>query len=99
MLKLRHLSKSYVAGKPVLTDINLEVAARGVAAVIGPSGTGKSTLIRCINRLVEPSEGEILFDGQDLAKLSRADSFSYVDLSNAWPEPFATARTTSQLVL
>jgi len=73
MLKLRHLSKSYVAGKPVLTDINLEVAARGVAAVIGPSGTGKSTLIRCINRLVEPSEGEILFDGQDLAKLSRAE--------------------------
>jgi len=73
MLKLRHLSKSYVAGKPVLTDINLEVAARGVAAVIGPSGTGKSTLIRCINRLVEPFEGEILFDGQDLAKLSRAE--------------------------
>jgi phosphonate transport system ATP-binding protein len=71
LLKLRHLSKSYVAGKPVLTDINLDVAARGVAAVIGPSGTGKSTLIRCINRLVEPTEGEILFDGQDLAKLDR----------------------------
>ncbi len=72
MLKLRHLSKSYVRGKPVLIDINLDVAARGIAAVIGPSGTGKSTLIRCINRLVEPSEGEILFDGQDLAKLDRA---------------------------
>jgi len=71
MLKLRHLSKSYVAGKPVLTDINLDIAGRSIAAVIGPSGTGKSTLIRCINRLVEPSEGEILFDGQDLAKLSR----------------------------
>ena len=71
MLKLRHLSKSYVAGKPVLTDINLDIAARGVAAVIGPSGTGKSTLIRCINRLVEPTQGEILFDGQDLARLDR----------------------------
>lgn len=70
MLELRHLSKSYVAGKPVLTDINLEIAARGITAIIGPSGAGKSTLIRCINRLVEPTAGEIVFDGRDLAKLS-----------------------------
>jgi phosphonate transport system ATP-binding protein len=73
MLTLRHLSKSYVAGKPVLTDIDLEIAARGITAIIGPSGTGKSTLIRCINRLVEPTAGEILFEGRDLAKLSGAD--------------------------
>ncbi len=73
MLTLKHLAKSYVAGKPVLTDINLEIAAQGVTAIIGPSGTGKSTLIRCINRLVEPSAGEILFDGEDLVKLSRAE--------------------------
>ena len=71
MLQVRHLSKSYVADKPVLTDINLEVAARGLTAVIGPSGTGKSTLIRCINRLVEPTQGEILFEGRDLVKLDR----------------------------
>ena len=73
MLTLKHLAKSYVAGKPVLTDINLEIAAQGITAIIGPSGTGKSTLIRCINRLVEPSSGEILFDGRDLVKLSRAE--------------------------
>ena len=72
MLTLKHLAKSYVAGKPVLTDINLAIAAQGITAIIGPSGTGKSTLIRCINRLVEPSAGEILFDGADLAKLSGA---------------------------
>jgi len=72
LLKLSHLSKSYVAGKPVLTDINLEIAASGITAIIGPSGTGKSTLIRCINRLVDPSAGEILFDGEDLVKLSTA---------------------------
>jgi len=72
MLSLRHLSKSYVPGKPVLTDIDLDVASRGITAIIGPSGTGKSTLIRCINRLVEPSAGEILFDGTDLAQLQGA---------------------------
>lgn len=73
MLALRHLDKEYVAGKPVLIDINLEVAASGIAAIIGPSSTGKSTLIRCINRLVEPTAGEILFDGRDLARLSGAE--------------------------
>ncbi len=72
MLKLANLSKSYVAGKPVLTDIDVEIAAQGITAIIGPSGTGKSTLIRCINRLVEPTAGEILFDGEDLARLSGA---------------------------
>jgi len=73
MLALRHLSKSYVAGKPVLTDINVEIGSRGITAIIGASGTGKSTLIRCVNRLVEPTAGEILFDGRDLAKLSGAE--------------------------
>jgi len=72
VLSIRHLSKSYVPGKPVLTDIDLQVAARGMTAVIGPSGTGKSTLIRCINRLVEPTSGAIEFEGRDLVRLPRA---------------------------
>jgi phosphonate transport system ATP-binding protein len=71
MLSIRHLSKSYVRGKPVLNDITLDIAARGITAIIGPSGTGKSTLIRCINRLVEPSSGAIEFEGSDLLRLSR----------------------------
>ncbi len=70
MLTLKRLSKSYVAGKPVLTDVSVEIAAQGITAIIGASGTGKSTLIRCVNRLVDPTGGEILFEGADLAKLS-----------------------------
>jgi phosphonate transport system ATP-binding protein len=73
MLTLRNLCKSYVAGTPVLRDVSLEVAADGITAIIGASGTGKSTLIRCINRLVEPTSGEILFEGADLAKLARGE--------------------------
>jgi len=68
-LVIRGLVKEYVPGKPVLTGIDLEIAPRGLTAVIGPSGTGKSTLIRCINRLVDPTAGEIRFRGQDLARL------------------------------
>jgi phosphonate transport system ATP-binding protein len=70
MLSLRRLSKSYVPGKPVLVDIDLEIAARGITAIIGPSGTGKSTLIRCIILLVEPTPGKILFDGVEHAGLA-----------------------------
>ena len=64
-------SKSYVRGKPVLNDISLDIAARGITAIIGPSGTGKSTLIRCINRLIEPTAGAVELDGEDLVQLSR----------------------------
>jgi len=69
VLELRHLSKQYRAGVYVLRDISLTFADRGITAIIGPSGTGKSTLIRCINRLTDPSGGEILFMGTDLAGL------------------------------
>ncbi|MEY4644725.1 MAG: phosphonate ABC transporter ATP-binding protein [Hylemonella sp.] len=70
-LSIRRLEKSYIAGKPVLHGINLDIGQHEVVAIIGPSGTGKSTLIRCINRLVQPTAGEIWFQGQDLLTLSR----------------------------
>ena len=69
-LVLRDLRKEYRRGEPVLKGIDLTLPGSGVIAIIGPSGTGKSTLIRCINRLVQPTSGEILFRGQDLAKIS-----------------------------
>jgi phosphonate transport system ATP-binding protein len=69
-LVIKGLNKEYVAGKPILRDINLTIEGRGITAIIGPSGTGKSTLVRCINRLVAPTTGSILFQGQDMAKLS-----------------------------
>lgn len=62
MIKIRNLSKSFGELK-VLKDINLEVKKGQVVAIIGPSGTGKSTLLRCINYLEEPEEGEIEIDG------------------------------------
>nr|WP_135466814.1 phosphonate ABC transporter ATP-binding protein [Crenalkalicoccus roseus] len=68
-LEIRGLVKEYVPGQPVLRGIDLDVAPEGITAVIGPSGTGKSTLIRCINRLVEPTRGEIRLHGEALTGL------------------------------
>ena len=68
-LQIRGLTKEYKRGVPVLKGIDLDIAGVGITAIIGPSGTGKSTLIRCINGLVPPTAGKILFQGQDLAQL------------------------------
>ena len=71
-LRISGLVKEYRAGRPVLNGIDLEVAGQGLTAIIGPSGTGKSTLLRCINRLIEPTRGEItLRSGQDSVDLAR----------------------------
>ena len=72
-LEIRHLSKEYRRGVPVLRDVSLTVDDTSITAVIGPSGTGKSTLIRCINRLVEATSGEILFRGVDITRLGRRE--------------------------
>lgn len=69
VLSLHRLRKEYRAGEPVLKDISLDFEGEGLTAIIGPSGTGKSTLIRCVNRLVDPTSGEILFEGRDIAQI------------------------------
>lgn len=72
-VSIRGLVKEYVAGRPVLAGIDLDFAPNVLTAVIGPSGTGKSTMIRCINRLVEPTRGSIDFLGRDIVRLSRSE--------------------------
>jgi ABC-type lipoprotein export system ATPase subunit len=76
-LHLRDVFKSYnsVAGGPpvtVLQGINLEIQAGESAAVVGPSGCGKSTLLNIIGTLDRPTSGQVLLEGQDLAKLDEA---------------------------
>ncbi len=63
MIKISHLRKEYPNATP-LKDVNVEINKGDVISVIGPSGTGKSTLIRCINKLETPTSGEIWVDGK-----------------------------------
>ena len=69
MLEIKNLSKSFHENK-VLDHINLKIEKGDVVGIIGPSGTGKSTLLRCINQLEIPEEGEAVFGGKtvDLSK-------------------------------
>ena len=59
LIEIEHLSKSFPGGTEVLKDISLEIHKGDIVAIIGPSGTGKSTLLRCLNYLTVPSEGRI----------------------------------------
>ena len=65
MITIRHLKKEYPSAIPLM-DVNAEINKGDVISVIGPSGTGKSTLIRCINMLETPTAGEIIVDGKNL---------------------------------
>ena len=65
VIELRHLSKSF-GDHEVLRDIHLSVEPGETVSVIGSSGSGKSTMLRCINLLETPSGGEILFHGENI---------------------------------
>ncbi|MBP5749807.1 MAG: amino acid ABC transporter ATP-binding protein [Firmicutes bacterium] len=63
MIEIKHLRKEYEDTTP-LKDVNAVINSGDIIAVIGPSGTGKSTLLRCINMLETPTSGQIIVDGQ-----------------------------------
>ncbi len=65
IIELSHLEKSF-GGHNVLRDISLSVKRGEVISIIGSSGSGKSTMLRCINLLERPTGGQILFEGNDI---------------------------------
>ena len=66
VIELVHLQKQF-GENTVLRDINLNVSKGEVLSIIGASGSGKSTMLRCINLLETPSSGQILYHGKDIS--------------------------------
>ncbi len=60
------MRKAYAAGRPVLEDFSLSVAAGETVALLGPSGCGKTTALKLVNRLLEPEGGQVFVFGRDV---------------------------------
>ena len=71
LLVIDDLSKSYNGKSKALDGINVTVGRGEFVSVIGCSGAGKSTFLRCINRLIDPTEGSVIFNGEDVTKMSK----------------------------
>ena len=69
-IRFEHISKSYGgASTPAVDDISLDVPGGSFVVLLGPSGCGKTTLLKMVNRLLEPTSGTILLDGVDIRKM------------------------------
>jgi osmoprotectant transport system ATP-binding protein len=71
MIEFREVSKTYPgSSRPVVNDLSFEILEGEVCVLVGPSGCGKTTSMRMVNRLIEPTEGEILIDGEPNTSMS-----------------------------
>jgi len=69
----RHVDFAYSRARPILRDLNFEVAPGTSVGISGPTGTGKTTLVGLLPRFYDPTAGQILFDGIDLREYRLAD--------------------------
>jgi osmoprotectant transport system ATP-binding protein len=71
MIAFRGVSKTYPGSeRPVVNDLTFEVLDGEICVLVGPSGCGKTTSMRMVNRLIEPTSGEILIDGEPNTAMS-----------------------------
>ena len=82
MLQIKHVSKTFNKGtvneKQALRDLNLTLKEGDFVTIIGGNGAGKSTFIKLICRLYEPTEGKILMDGIDISTINIHDYREYL---------------------
>ena len=80
-IQLEHVSFSYASDRPALVDVSLQIPAGTVAAIVGPTGSGKTTLINLIARFYDPQCGRVTIDGidvRDLRQQSLREQISFV---------------------
>ena len=73
MISIEKVNKIYPNGFHAVKDVDLEIKTGDIFGIIGLSGAGKSSLIRLLNRLEEPTSGQIIIDGVDMTSLSKAE--------------------------
>lgn len=71
-IRIKNVEFSY-SSVPVLSDISLDIDGPCFVSILGPNGVGKSTLIHCINKILQPSSGAVFIDGKDVKDISIKD--------------------------
>src|SRR5579875_1488339 len=69
MIVLEAVSKRYAGGTIAVESLSLEIPRGQICMLVGPSGCGKTTTLQMINRLVEPTAGRVLLDGEDVSAM------------------------------
>jgi ATP-binding cassette, subfamily B, multidrug efflux pump len=77
-ITFEHVSLAYKEDETVLKDLSFTIKPGEKVALVGPTGAGKSSIIRLLSRLYEPSEGRILIDGVDITQVTQAELRNYV---------------------
>ena len=72
-IEFKHVDFGYDADSLVLHDINLTIDKPGFYCIIGPNGVGKSTIVKCLNKINIPLKGNILIDDVDISTLKYHD--------------------------
>jgi ATP-binding cassette subfamily B protein/subfamily B ATP-binding cassette protein MsbA len=93
-ITFEHVDFAYVEGRPVLRDIELDIAPGQTVALVGKTGAGKTTLAALIPRFYDPAVGRVLVDGQDIARVTRASLRA--QLAMVLQEPFLFAGTIGE---
>jgi osmoprotectant transport system ATP-binding protein len=69
VIRLESVRKVYPNGTIAVNDLSLDIADAEVTVVVGPSGCGKTTILRMINRMIDPTSGRVLIEGEDVARI------------------------------
>ena len=94
LLEVNNLKKYFKTNRGMLhavDDISFKLEKGKTLGIVGESGCGKSTTGRCVMRLIEPTSGEILFEGKDLMSLNKKEMRSYrSDIQIIFQDPFSS---------
>lgn len=71
MLRFESVAKTYPDGTTAVTELDLTIPSDGITVLVGPSGCGKTTILRMINRMIEPTAGRILWDDEPIRNMKR----------------------------
>lgn len=84
IFEMKNVTFSYDGINPVIQNINLKIDRPGLYCIVGPNGVGKSTLVKCMNRILKPTSGSIYIDGQEIKTLTSREisrKIGYVPVS------------------